>query len=61
MRLWDWYTARRKRKADEERLYERMRDDPDIWSSDPQRAIDGAGKAIAEEQRRMKRQESPYG
>ena len=57
IKLCDWYIARRKRKADERRLFERLRDDPDIWSSDPQRAISVAGKAIADEQSRMKPQD----
>ena len=46
MRLWDWYTARRRRKADEWRLAERKRDE--AVGADPGKAMNASARRIKE-------------
>jgi len=59
MRLWNWYAARRRRKADERRWAERRRDE--AMGNNPGRAMNDAAKAIADKQQLGKRQEGPFG
>jgi hypothetical protein len=59
MRLWDWYTARRRRKADEWRLEERRRDE--AMGDNPGKAMNEAAEAIAFKQQLGKRQDGPFG
>jgi hypothetical protein len=44
MRLWAWYAARRRRKADERRLAERRRDE--AMGNDPAKAMNASAQRI---------------
>jgi hypothetical protein len=58
MRAWDWYIARRKRKADERRLEERRRDE--AMGNDPGKAMNASAQRIKELNRPQGQQWPPH-